>query len=277
MFAQADDAPQRRGAAPSALRGSAEWFAAASDGDLAAIQRLLEGAAVAAADHAHFRAAVNAVDICGRSALYLASERGLLGALRLLLKAGSDPNQSTPAGCTPLLAAVEMPARAPGGDSAADSDQAVAALLFAGASPRQPECVLAAAERGMYSTVRRLLNAGAPPAARRRRVVPPAAEGGGTPGRPGPPPGAVVSVSAREVAADAGYTEVAELLEERERLREALCFLQLQQRAECTALATRLPPANRRDVAVFLLLPGYVDLGPPPRLPSVETPAQRTP
>eukprot|EP01065_Artemidia_motanka_P049763 TRINITY_DN8343_c0_g1_i1.p1 TRINITY_DN8343_c0_g1~~TRINITY_DN8343_c0_g1_i1.p1 ORF type:complete len:289 (+),score=71.25 TRINITY_DN8343_c0_g1_i1:48-914(+) len=243
---------------------SAEWFAAASRGDVDALTRLLESIAVGARDHVAFRAAVNSVDICGRSALYIAAERGDLKAVQLLLSVGSDPDLRMPSGSTPLLAAIELPAVGAGIDvgaaSASDvSDAIVSKLLFLGADAKRPEYLLAAAERGRICTVRALLRAGADPAARRRMVVaptyprPPAVGGAGGTGMQSAR-GLVVSKSARTLAQEQGWSEVADLLGTRERHREIVYFLQWQRRSEGPPSALRLPQANQREIAAFVLV-----------------------
>ena len=67
---------------------------AASDGDAAAVARLL----AAGAD-------VDAADSAGQTALYLASKRGNLAVVEELLEAGADTSKATAKRYTPLTTA----------------------------------------------------------------------------------------------------------------------------------------------------------------------------
>eukprot|EP00756_Hemistasia_phaeocysticola_P055665 Hpha_TRINITY_DN31628_c0_g1::TRINITY_DN31628_c0_g1_i1::g.29175::m.29175 len=232
---------------------AAEWFRAAVAGDKEALQRQLEAMAVSARDHGAFRDVVNRVDVCGRSALYIAAERGDIDTVRLLLSAGSSPDLRLPAGSTPVLAAIELPRLA---SAVASSEAAVAEvsselvsqLLFSGANPKIPEYILAAAERGHLSSVRMLLAAGADAAARRRVVL--AAKAGPTGMAPGR--GAIVSKTARALAAENGYPDLAVLLDKHERAKEVSGFLQWQRR-EATQPLYRLPLSNQKEIVGYIV------------------------
>ncbi|HXC10958.1 MAG TPA: ankyrin repeat domain-containing protein, partial [Steroidobacteraceae bacterium] len=97
--------------APQAMDPAAQLRRAAEIGDVGALRALLGQ-----------RAAVDARDAGGRTALMLATLRGRTEAVEALLSAGADPNAADAGGTTPLQAAL-----------AADQTDIAAALRRAGA------------------------------------------------------------------------------------------------------------------------------------------------